>query len=203
MNKLYAHTVVGLGLLAFFVLGWFAGTVKALTMPLPFPAQPNYVSSKTLKNDLQLEQDALSEHLAAKYKRPVGEVSHIVETAYKEAIRHSISPLLVLAIIEKESSLRSTVSNSYGALGLMQVVPRFHQEKLRNPTNPKELLTPDGNIKVGTRIVAEYLQVQKGNLEKALVKYSGNAKEYYPKVMRFKSELQEVISDRNSTRYDT
>lgn len=203
MNKLYANTVVGLGLLAFFVFGWFAGTVKTLTMPVPFIAQSNYLSSKHAERKIQKEQAALSEHLAAKYKKPVGEVSQIVQTAYKEAIRHSISPLLVLAIIEKESSLRSTVSNSYGALGLMQVVPRYHPEKLRNPTNPKELLTPDGNIKVGTRIVAEYLQLQKGNLEKALVKYSGNAKEYYPKVMRFKSELQDVISDTKSDRYDT
>lgn len=138
------------------------------------------------------EKISLASHLAKKYRKPDAEVYGIVEAAYTEALKHGLSPLLVLAIIEKESSLRVSAASSYGAMGLMQVVPRFHPEKLSDPHDSSELLTTEGNIRIGTLIVAEYLKSKGGNLKTALVKYSGNAREYYPRVMRFKESLKRV-----------
>jgi len=142
------------------------------------------------------QQVVLAEHLSAKYKKPYPRVRQIVQTAYAEAARHGLPPLLILAIIEKESSFREQISNSYGAMGLMQVVPRFHREKLSNPVDDSELLTYSGNIRVGTQILAEYLRWKRGNVERALVKYSGNATAYYSKVMQHKAELREVVDSR-------
>lgn len=197
-TRIFKFFPLGIALL-FFASGWMLGLQK-----IEVPGQAVYGKvvdltkaddDETLAHDARLfaEKLTLANHLASKYKQPDDQVREIVEAAYTEAKRHSLSPLLVLAVIEKESSLRVSVSNSYGAMGLMQVVPRFHPEKLDNPEDPKELLTTEGNIRVGSEIVAEYLRSKKGNLQAALVKYSGNARDYYPKVMRFKEDLRKVL----------
>lgn len=142
---------------------------------------------------------ALANHLAGKYKRSKAEVHSIVSLAFREAAKHSISPLLVLAIIEQESSLSPTAGSFYGALGLMQVVPRFHQEKMAKPADPASLYRPSENIRVGTAIVAEYLRKTNGNMEKALKYYSGNATQYFAKVERNRVRLAQVL---NKSRQD-
>lgn len=159
-----------------------------ITEPFQTPETPSEEEGAN-----HVEKRILVEHLSDKYRAPAPVVRQIVETAYEEGEKRNVSPLLVLALIEKESSFRPEVTNSYGAMGLMQVVPRFHREKLSDPENPDELLSPKENIRVGVEIVEEYLRAKKGNLQAALVKYSGNAREYYPRVMRFKDELRRVI----------
>jgi soluble lytic murein transglycosylase-like protein len=197
MNNFLKKGAAGALLVPLFLAGWLYEA--AVPKPLASLATPSGTELAALQEAAARlrEKAALAGHLAAKYRQPQVQVLEIVVTAYKEAAKHKLSPLLVLAIVEKESSLRVKVSNTYGAMGLMQVVPRFHAEKLLDPENTDELLTTSGNIRVGTQIVAEYLRHKKGNLEKALVKYSGNARDYYPKVIQFKYELQAVI-DSNS-----
>src|SRR3546814_14131457 len=83
--------------------------------------------------------------------------------------------------MQKESSLRPKVQNRYGAQGLMQVVRRWHREKL----HPSEsLFDPAVNIRVATDILEEYLASANGSLTKALVKYSGNARAYSKKILK-------------------
>lgn len=144
---------------------------------------------------VELEQQALITHLAKLYHQPEDLVERIIVSAYEEGARHDLSPLLILAIIMKESSLQASVQNRYGAMGLMQVVPRFHQDKLPRGKTPKEvLLKPEGNIQVGTQILAEYLILKKGSMSDALKKYSGNARNYEVIVNRYKSELESVLA---------
>ena len=140
------------------------------------------------------EQALLTTYLATKYKQSLEVTHRIVEAAYHEGGRFGISPLLVLAIVEQESSLRPEVGNFYGAIGLMQVVPRFHPEKLAGIKTNDDLKKPEVNIRVGSWILAEYLIQKKGDLRKAMVKYSGNATDYGPKVFRFQSKLELVTA---------
>lgn len=145
---------------------------------------------------LSAEQTQLVEHLSKKYQKPEALIETAVLAAYKEAETHKLSPLLVLAIIEKESSFRHQVVNNYGAMGLMQVVPRWHPEKL-SPFEPKaQLLDPEVNIRVGTQVLAEYLAQKKGNLSQALAKYSGGASTYYERVVQFERKLREAVKNK-------
>lgn len=137
------------------------------------------------------QKKAIITYLATKYKKPEAMVQRIVYSAFSEASAFGISPLLVLAMVEKESGLRHDVVNGYGAVGLMQVVPRFHKDKLAGmPVS--SLKTPEVNIKVGIKVLKESIDNQGGNLEKGLKQYSGGSSQYKPKVMRFKRQLEEI-----------
>ena len=139
------------------------------------------------------QKKAIISYLATKYKKPEAMVQRIVYSAFSEASAFGISPFLILAMVEKESGLRHDVVNEYGAVGLMQVVPRFHKEKLAGmPVS--SLKTPEVNIKVGTKVLRESIDNHGGNLEKGLRQYSGGSQTYKPKVMRFKSQLELVAT---------
>lgn len=140
------------------------------------------------------EQVVLTKHLARKYRKSLDATSRIVQAAYKEGTRFGLPPSLLLAIVEQESSMRSEVKNSYGAVGLMQVVPRFHPEKLTGLATPTQLHEPEVNIRVGSWILAEYLLKKKGDVNAAMAKYSGNATDYAQKVTVFQKNLELVKS---------
>jgi len=168
-------------------------TTVSFSVPSPTPVA---VEAPPEEKRLSTEQAHLVEHLAQKYQKPESFMETTVLAAYKEAEAHKISPLLVLAIIEKESSFRHQVVNSYGAMGLMQVVPRWHPDKL-SPFEPKsQLLDPEVNIRVGTRVLAEYLTEKKGNLSQALAKYSGGASTYYERVKQFERKLRDTVKSK-------
>lgn len=146
------------------------------------------------------EKLALTEYLARKYKQSLEGTHRIVQAAYHEGAQQGVPPLLILAMVEKESSLRPDLVNFYGAVGLMQVVPRYHQEKLVDLKNPADLHKPEVNIHVGSRILAEYLKGSRGNLPTALARYSGGARGYALRVAAFQQQLEEVrtASDRST-----
>ena len=142
----------------------------------------------------EAEKGALTRFISAEYKTSTTLAARIVNAAYDAASRYSISPSLVLAIISRESTFNPRATSGYGAQGLMQVVPRFHMEKLqevRATTAEASLFHPETNIAVGTRILAEYMEAE-SSLPRALVKYSGKAYRYIEKVMREHDAFERV-----------
>jgi soluble lytic murein transglycosylase-like protein len=132
----------------------------------------------------------ITQYLASKYKVPKDEANQYVNLAWREAARHpGVEPELILAVIQKESSLRRKVVSGYGAEGLMQVVRREHAEKLGNK---ESLFDPHVNIRVGAQILEQYIKETNGDEEPALVRYSGNAKGYADFVMHEKKVLQDI-----------
>lgn len=140
---------------------------------------------------LTAEQEVIASHLAVKYSKPKQLLNRIVQAAYAEGARFGLKPLTLLAIIEKESGFRPAVVNDYGAVGLMQVVPRFHRNKLASASD-EQLKTPETNIHVGARILSEYLAAKNGDLDAALKKYSGNSKSYAQRVAYYEGKLTDV-----------
>src|SRR5690606_38708735 len=98
-------------------------------------------------------------------------------------------PELLIAIMNKESTFRPKVQSRYGAQGLMQVVRRWHREKLEAG---ESLFDPAVNIRVGTDVLEEYLEWANGDLSKALAKYSGNARGYANTVITESQKLAQV-----------
>ncbi len=81
-----------------------------------------------------------------------------------------------------------------GAKGLMQILPRFHPEKVSEHGGESALLEPETNIQVGTRILREYLR-RFGETETALQMYGGaDPDSQYPsKVLAERSRLQQAV----------
>ena len=168
------------------------------------PLEPGGYSAPTprfqpLEPDSLLEIDneakiqAQTEYLAAKYRRSESTIREYVELAWKEASkRDGMSPELLIAMMQKESSLRPKVQSRYGAQGLMQVVRRWHPDKL----HPSEsLFDPEVNIRVGADVLEEYLEKAGGSLNKALGKYSGNARGYATRVLDESYKLARVAAE--------
>ena len=139
------------------------------------------------------EVERLAVHISKTWKTPLPQSRRIVRSAFVHAQKHHLSPTLVLAVVAQESGFRPTARSGYGAQGLMQVVPRHHPEKLKG-LGPKALLTPETNIAVGTRVLAEYVERDNGQLHTALTKYSGKAAAYPRKVHLVWADLKQVRS---------
>lgn len=138
---------------------------------------------------LRQEQARLADYLAALYDKPVETVRDYVRIAWKVAEDQSLPPLLLLAIIQQESGLDRTAHNAYGAIGLMQVVPRFHPDLVQSP---RELLSPHRNIAIGARILTQYIKASDGDVHAALKRYSGGSATYAAQVLQREAVLRAV-----------
>ncbi|MFW7341986.1 transglycosylase SLT domain-containing protein [Pollutimonas sp. H1-120] len=145
-------------------------------------------------DDVQLQslaeeasKQAQVKYLSKKWGQPPATVRKYVNLAWAEADkREGLEPELLIAIMQKESSLSPRVQSRYGAQGLMQVVRRWHRDKL----HPSEsLFDPAVNIRVGADVLEEYLEMAGGKLSAALAKYSGNARNYANAVLKESRKL--------------
>ena len=138
----------------------------------------------------EVKKQAQTRYLAAKLKKQEAAMREYVDLAWAEASkRELLDPELLIAIMQKESTFRPRVQSRYGAQGLMQVVRRWHHDKL----HPSEsLFDPEVNIRVGADVLEEYLAQADGNMNSALRKYSGNARGYVNTILKESRTLARV-----------
>ena len=141
---------------------------------------------------LQREQEAVAEYIAKRYRIADNAAAHFVSVAYRAAEQHRLDALLVLAVMAIESRYNPVAESVMGAKGLMQVIPKYHQEKLFQHGGDHALLEPEVNILVGAQILREY-QRRFGDTETALQMYAGALDEptsqYANKVFAEKARL--------------
>lgn len=102
----------------------------------------------------------------------------ILRLVHREATRAELPPELVLAVIEVESSFNRFAVSRVGAQGLMQIMP-FWLEEIGHPED--NLFHTDTNLRMGCTILRYYLDMEDGDLRKALARYNGSAgKRTYP-----------------------
>lgn len=95
-----------------------------------------------------------------------------LRTVHFEAIRAGLDPQLVLAVIQVESSFRKYAVSRSGARGYMQVMPFWIRLVGQKGDNLFNLRT---NLRYGCVILKFYLELEKGNLFRALGRYNGSA----------------------------
>lgn len=117
--------------------------------------------------------------------------SHYVVEAYSAAQKYGIDPLLLLAVMKAESNYQTGAVSPYGARGLMQIVPRYHRDKV-NRQNAHDYRV---NIAAGAQIIAEYLQAHKEDFFKAIRQYSGSAG------VGYKSKIKETYAQLRNTAF--
>ncbi len=95
----------------------------------------------------------------------------ILRHVHYEAQRVDLAPELVLAVIDVESNFDRFAISYAGARGLMQVMPFWLDEIGRPDDNMFHVRT---NLRMGCTILRYYLDVEKGDLIKALARYNGS-----------------------------
>ena len=98
----------------------------------------------------------------------------ILRSVHCESSKQSMlrdRPQLVLAVIDVESSFDPFAVSSAGAVGMMQVMPFWPQEL---GLTTRDLLDVEMNIRMGTSILAYYLERERGDYRRALACYNGS-----------------------------
>jgi soluble lytic murein transglycosylase-like protein len=142
-------------------------------------------------------QQALIRHLSRRYFIASDFTGQVVDAAHRAAEEVGLDPLLVLAVISVESRFNPIAESVMGAKGLMQIIPRFHADKLRAAGGEDAVFDPESNIQVGARILQEYVY-RTGTLEAGLQFYNGALRDasasYARKVLAERSRLLQVVS---------
>ena len=102
----------------------------------------------------------------------------ILRLVHGYAAMFDLPPELVLAVIDVESNFDRYAISWAGALGLMQVMPFWRDEIGRPDDDLHDIQT---NLLYGCRILAYYLEKEKGDRRAALARYNGSrGQRWYP-----------------------
>lgn len=129
--------------------------------------------------------------MSARLKEQVEDAAErieILKRVHYEASRVDVAPELVLAVIDVESNFDRFAISVAGARGLMQIMP-FWLEEIGRPND--NLFYIDTNLRFGCTILKYYLDMEEGDLKRALGRYNGSlGKRKYPNLvldkLRFK-----------------
>ncbi len=105
-----------------------------------------------------------------------------LSTVHYEAMRAGVDPHLVLSIIQVESAFNKYAVSSVGARGYMQVMP-FWVKSIG--TREHNLFHLRINLRYGCTILRHYLDMEKGDLYRALGRYNGSlGRAEYPNLVK-------------------
>lgn len=172
--------------------------VPVASMPAPLPVTEAPVEPALPARGLAglpANVDSLVNALARKYRVSAEATRDMVHAAYVEAARNGLDPLLIIAVIAVESRFNPIAQSDGGALGLMQVIPRYHGDKL-DAAAGESMLDPRVNIQVGTAVLKDY--IRRGGTEIAgLQLYNGalddETSAYAHRVLAVKQRLKSMI----------
>ena len=108
--------------------------------------------------------------------------SELLRAVHYEATRAGLDPQLVLGLIQVESGFKKYALSPVGARGYMQVMPFWARLIGNQETNLFHMRT---NLRFGCTILRHYLDIEKGDLFRALGRYNGSlGRAEYPNLVR-------------------
>jgi soluble lytic murein transglycosylase-like protein len=131
-----------------------------------------HAAAAVVETLLEREQRALAEFISKRWRIAESAATSFVSIAYRAGRRHSVDPVLILSVMAIESRYNPVAQSVVGAKGLMQIIPKYHLDKLLNHGGEEALLDPEVNIHVGAQILREYTR-RLGDQQAALQRYAG------------------------------
>ena len=164
--------------------GLAAEVRPAVVQPSPVPAAPA----------LSPRMQGALDYVKRRYKVAPEALVPVFEVAQFVGQEMRIDPLLIVAIIGIESGFNPFAESTMGARGLMQVIPRFHRDKVPAGAGDGLLLDPVINIRVGVQVLDEAIR-RGGGLVAGLQQYAGSSEPkglYANKVLAEKERLEQA-----------
>lgn len=168
-----------------------AAAVEAVSLP----TSAALTLSRSPVPDLAARADMLAGVVARRYRVAQGAAVEVVRAAFREGQRHGLDPTLILAVIAVESRFNPIAESEQGAMGLMQVVPRFHMDKIAALGVPA-MLSPEPNIAIGALILKD--AIRRGGSDAAgLQLYNGafddETRAYANRVLAERRRLEDAL----------
>ena len=141
------------------------------------------------------EQQALAEFIAKRWRIAETAATSFVSIAYRAGKRYSVDPVLILSVVAIESRFNPVAESVVGAKGLMQIIPKYHLDKLLDHGGEEALLDPEVNINVGAQILHEYyrrLQDQEAALQRYAGAFDEPTSRYAAKVFEERMRLEPI-----------
>jgi soluble lytic murein transglycosylase-like protein len=186
-SRIANHGVQGLS------LGSLTGgpaTVAAVEEIEPEVVEVADTTSPKLSPDLQ----RVKTYIAKRYQVSAVAVEPLLASAQQTGRSVGVDPLLLVAVMAIESRFNPFAESPMGAQGLMQVIPKWHPDKIDVKSDKGAMFDPDTNIRVGALVLKEYIQ-STGSVERALQQYNGSSDPTAPyanKVMAVKAALSQA-----------
>ena len=139
-------------------------------------------------------QSAL-DYVARRYRVSEEALVPVFELAESAGQQRRIDPLLIVAVIGIESGFNPFAESAMGAQGLMQIIPRFHMDKVPDASVDKPFLDPVVNIMIGTHVLEEAIR-RRGGLVAGLQYYGGASDQedrYANRVLAEKARLEQAV----------
>jgi len=133
----------------------------------------------------QYEADVWLKEMSRRLRKRIPDAESRLDflaTVHYEARRAGLEPELVLGLIEVESNFKKYAVSGAGAHGYMQVMPFWVKEIGSKDHNLFHLRV---NLRYGCTILRHYLDIEKGDLFRALGRYNGSlGRAEYPNLVR-------------------
>jgi len=166
-------------------------------LELESPATPSGTAVPAATKDLYRHQ-ALADSLAKRYRVSREAVERFIALAYMAGQMTKVDPLLIVAVMAVESSFNPIAESVMGAKGLMQIMPEYHQDKLKSPQGSAlNVLDPETNIVAGAKVLREYATKTGEDLAAALRLYGGTGPDpenvYSSRVLTERERLAQIV----------
>ena len=191
LGLLLATTVVGTHGLQGVAASLFPENVRVMSDGDHGVAVPpgNKISPRPLSREMRASLD----FVARKYHVSAEALNPAFLAAQSAAEKNGLDPLLVIAVISVESGFNPYAESITGAQGLMQVMPRWHQDKIPDAMGATALFDPETNVRIGVQILRDSIRAGGGVID-GLQQFAGASDDpdlgYANKVLSLKRELE-------------
>lgn len=162
-----------------------SATLAGAGSPSPAAAPPR----------LSAEMARVRDFVAQRYRVAPLALEPLLHTVEETGMALGLDPMLLIAVMAVESRFNPLAQSQMGAQGLMQVIPRYHLDKVGENARADALLDPAVNIRVGAMVLKEGMQ-RFGSLQGALQYYNGALSDpsarYANQVLALKARLKAV-----------
>lgn len=162
-----------------------AALPPVFSMPLP--------EAQAEEGELSAEMQRVRDWVASRYRVSDVILEPVLAQAEDSANAVGLDPLLIVAVMAIESGFNPFAESRNGAQGLMQVIPRYHKDKIGKNAHEDALFDPILNVRVGTQVLAEGMR-RFGTMQGALQYYAGALKDpnagYTKKVLALKQRIR-------------
>jgi soluble lytic murein transglycosylase-like protein len=207
LNYLHLDAAMAGLVLVFVLVGGMANNIDAVrSIGAAIPSFSVSAEAPTLPRSAERPTQTLTpdmraalDYVGQRYRVSAEALLPVFEAAQSVGSKRHIDPLLLIAVISVESRFNPFSQSPMGAQGLMQIIPRYHQDKVPNGAIERPFLDPVTNVQIGAQILQEAIRRQ-GGLVEGLQYYGGaigDEQAYANKVLAEKLRLEQASRRRD------